>query len=241
VRLARDWEREAANWIAWARRPGHDSYWYYGGSFRELLPGPGRRTLDLGCGEGRGRPRPGRARPRRDGNRRVPRHGLRRPRSSSGRRVPCRRRHLAPVRGRELRPRRRLQLAHGRRRRAGRPSGRPPGFSSAAAASASGSFTRHLRRELRRRRDRQLLRHRRVVPRRAPLRGRARTRRARDDLPQHPPPARGLQPGPGGSGLRGRGYSRAGRAARGTREGRVSDVERWRRLPLFLWLRALRR
>jgi ubiquinone/menaquinone biosynthesis C-methylase UbiE len=53
VRLARDWEREAANWIAWARRPGHDSYWYYGGSFRELLPGPGRRTLDLGCGEGR--------------------------------------------------------------------------------------------------------------------------------------------------------------------------------------------
>jgi SAM-dependent methyltransferase len=53
VRLARGWEREAANWIAWARRPGHDSFWYYGGSFRELLPGPGRRTLDLGCGEGR--------------------------------------------------------------------------------------------------------------------------------------------------------------------------------------------
>ena len=53
MRLARGWEREAANWIAWARRPGHDSYWYYGGSFRELLPGPGRRTLDLGCGEGR--------------------------------------------------------------------------------------------------------------------------------------------------------------------------------------------
>ena len=53
MRLARDWEREAANWIAWARRPGHDSYWYYGASFRELLPGLGRRTLDLGCGEGR--------------------------------------------------------------------------------------------------------------------------------------------------------------------------------------------
>jgi SAM-dependent methyltransferase len=53
VRLERDWEREADNWIAWARTPGHDSYWYYGSAFRDLLPPPGRRTLDLGCGEGR--------------------------------------------------------------------------------------------------------------------------------------------------------------------------------------------
>jgi SAM-dependent methyltransferase len=53
VNLDADWEREAASWIAWARTPGHDSYWYYGSAFRDLLPPPGRRTLDLGCGEGR--------------------------------------------------------------------------------------------------------------------------------------------------------------------------------------------
>ncbi len=49
-----DWEREAANWIAWARTPGHDSYWYYREPFfDEVVPAPGRRTLDVGCGEGR--------------------------------------------------------------------------------------------------------------------------------------------------------------------------------------------
>lgn len=53
MNLDADWEREAASWIAWARTPGHDSYWYYGSAFRDLLPPPGRRTLDLGCGEGR--------------------------------------------------------------------------------------------------------------------------------------------------------------------------------------------
>jgi SAM-dependent methyltransferase len=48
------WEPEALNWIAWAREPGHDSYWYYGDSFfEEIVPPPGRATLDLGCGEGR--------------------------------------------------------------------------------------------------------------------------------------------------------------------------------------------
>jgi SAM-dependent methyltransferase len=48
-----DWEREALNWAAWARTPGHDSYWRYRDVFFELLPAPGRATLDLGCGEGR--------------------------------------------------------------------------------------------------------------------------------------------------------------------------------------------
>ena len=48
------WESEASNWIAWARAPGHDAYWYYRDSFfDEILVPPGRATLDLGCGEGR--------------------------------------------------------------------------------------------------------------------------------------------------------------------------------------------
>jgi SAM-dependent methyltransferase len=48
------WEEHAAEFIAWARKPGHDSYWqFHRDQFLELLPPPGRSTLDLGCGEGR--------------------------------------------------------------------------------------------------------------------------------------------------------------------------------------------
>ena len=48
------WESEAEAWIAWARAPGHDSYArYHRDQFFRLLPPPGRRTLDVGCGEGR--------------------------------------------------------------------------------------------------------------------------------------------------------------------------------------------
>ena len=48
------WEEGASAFVAWARKPGHDSYWlFHRDLFRELLPPPGQRTLDLGCGEGR--------------------------------------------------------------------------------------------------------------------------------------------------------------------------------------------
>src|SRR5438093_100084 len=48
------WERHADQWAAWARTPGHDSYWrFHRRRFLGLLPPPGRLTLDVGCGEGR--------------------------------------------------------------------------------------------------------------------------------------------------------------------------------------------
>jgi ubiquinone/menaquinone biosynthesis C-methylase UbiE len=47
------WEDQADNWLAWARTPGHDAYWSYRDAFLPLLPAPGRRTLEVGCGEGR--------------------------------------------------------------------------------------------------------------------------------------------------------------------------------------------
>jgi SAM-dependent methyltransferase len=52
--MTSDWEREAENWVRWARTPGHDAYWVYSPSFfDEIVPPPGRQTLEIGCGEGR--------------------------------------------------------------------------------------------------------------------------------------------------------------------------------------------
>ncbi len=54
-RLDEAWERRAEQWSAWARTPGHDVHFTQLNwpAFEELLPAPGRLTLDLGCGEGR--------------------------------------------------------------------------------------------------------------------------------------------------------------------------------------------
>ena len=52
--LSEAWERGAAGFIAWARAPLHDSYWrFHRDQFLEIVPSPGRLTLDIGCGEGR--------------------------------------------------------------------------------------------------------------------------------------------------------------------------------------------
>jgi SAM-dependent methyltransferase len=49
------WEKEAENWIRFARTPGHDrTFWRFGlPHFLALLPAPEGLTLDVGCGEGR--------------------------------------------------------------------------------------------------------------------------------------------------------------------------------------------
>jgi SAM-dependent methyltransferase len=54
VDLRAAWDANAPAFVAWARKPGHDSYWqFHRDAFLALLPTTGRRTLDLGCGEGR--------------------------------------------------------------------------------------------------------------------------------------------------------------------------------------------
>jgi SAM-dependent methyltransferase len=48
------WEDEAANWLRWARTPGHDVFPYFAPAFfDEILPAPRGLTLEIGCGEGR--------------------------------------------------------------------------------------------------------------------------------------------------------------------------------------------
>ena len=49
------WDEQAEAWGRFARTPGHDAYheWFNFPAFLELVPPPGRATLDVGCGEGR--------------------------------------------------------------------------------------------------------------------------------------------------------------------------------------------
>jgi SAM-dependent methyltransferase len=48
------WEGQAEAWVRWARTPGHDTYWrFHRDCFLGLVPPPGRLTVDVGCGEGR--------------------------------------------------------------------------------------------------------------------------------------------------------------------------------------------
>ena len=53
--LTEAWDEQAEAWIRWARTPGHDDYYelYNRPQFLDLLPAPGRLTVDLGAGEGR--------------------------------------------------------------------------------------------------------------------------------------------------------------------------------------------
>lgn len=49
------WEHEAEAWTRFARTPGYDPFFWLHNlpNFLALLPPPGRRTVDVGCGEGR--------------------------------------------------------------------------------------------------------------------------------------------------------------------------------------------
>ncbi|MCP9487405.1 MAG: class I SAM-dependent methyltransferase [Gaiellaceae bacterium MAG52_C11] len=53
--LRETWNAQAQDWIRFARTPGHDHAYERLNlpRFLELLPPPGQKTLDVGCGEGR--------------------------------------------------------------------------------------------------------------------------------------------------------------------------------------------
>jgi SAM-dependent methyltransferase len=54
VTLAEAWEKNAGDWIAWARAPNHDGFWEgTWPALRAVIPEPAGLVLDLGCGEGR--------------------------------------------------------------------------------------------------------------------------------------------------------------------------------------------
>jgi len=51
--LQRAWEGEAEAWIRFCREPDAFAWHFNIPAFLELVPEPGRLTLDIGCGEGR--------------------------------------------------------------------------------------------------------------------------------------------------------------------------------------------
>ena len=53
--LREAWAQHAADWIAWARAPEHDDFfWRFNlPNLLSILPTPSGLTIDLGCGEGR--------------------------------------------------------------------------------------------------------------------------------------------------------------------------------------------
>ena len=47
------WARFADEWIAWARKPGHDAFWAYRAQLMSFIGRGTGEALDIGCGEGR--------------------------------------------------------------------------------------------------------------------------------------------------------------------------------------------
>jgi SAM-dependent methyltransferase len=47
------WSRIAAEWTAWARAPNHDAFWAYRASLLAFIGQGAGEALDVGCGEGR--------------------------------------------------------------------------------------------------------------------------------------------------------------------------------------------
>ncbi|BBZ12450.1 class I SAM-dependent methyltransferase [Mycobacterium branderi] len=49
----RHWSRVAQDWVAWARTPDHDAFWAYRQSLAAFVGRGTGAALDVGCGEGR--------------------------------------------------------------------------------------------------------------------------------------------------------------------------------------------
>ena len=47
------WAEVAEDWITWARAPGHDAFWSYAQAFHDFVGEGSGEALDVGCGEGR--------------------------------------------------------------------------------------------------------------------------------------------------------------------------------------------